>query len=55
VRATRTLLTLGDVERQAEQTVGIRRRGTDVDPFAFTVEQVEVKALAAEIQTGVQH
>jgi len=41
--------------RQAEQTVGVRRRGTDVDCFAFTVEQVEVKALAAEIQTGVQH
>jgi len=24
--------------RQAEQTVGVRRRGTDVDRFAFTVE-----------------
>src|SRR5205085_9613197 len=41
--------------RQAEQTVGVRRRRTDVERFAFTVEQVEVKALAAEIQTGVQH
>jgi hypothetical protein len=41
--------------RQAEQTVGIRRRGTNLDGRSLTVKQMEVETLAAEIQTGVQH
>jgi hypothetical protein len=40
---------------QATQTVGVRRRRTDLDSGTLGVEQVEVEALAAEIQTGVQH
>src|SRR5205085_9805658 len=40
---------------QAEQTVGIRRRGTNLDGRSLTLKQVEVETLAAEIQTGVQH
>ncbi len=40
---------------QAAQTVGIRRRRTDLDRRTISVEQVEVETLAAEIQTGVQH
>jgi hypothetical protein len=41
--------------RQAEQTVGIRRRGTNLDGRTLTIKQMEVETLAAEIQTGVQH
>jgi hypothetical protein len=41
--------------RQAEQAVGIRRRGTNLDGRSPTVKQMEVETLAAEIQTGVQH
>jgi hypothetical protein len=40
---------------QAAQTLGIRRRRTDLDRRPLGVEQVEVETLAAEIQTGVQH
>src|SRR5436190_1427497 len=41
--------------RQAEQTVGIRRRRTNLNGRSLTVKQMEVETLAAEIQTGVQH
>jgi hypothetical protein len=41
--------------RQAEQAVGIRRCGTNLDTRSLTVKQMEVETLAAEIQTGVQH
>src|SRR2546430_16846928 len=41
--------------RQPEQTVGIGRRGTNLDGRSVTVKQMEVETLAAEIQTGVQH
>ena len=40
---------------QAEQTVGIRRRSTNLDGRSPAVKQMEVETLAAEIQTGVQH
>jgi hypothetical protein len=41
--------------RQAEQAVGIRRCGTNLDGRALTAKQMEVETLATEIQTGVQH
>jgi hypothetical protein len=41
--------------RQAEQTVDIRRRNTNLDGRSLAVKQMEVETLAAEIQTGVQH
>ncbi len=40
---------------QSAQAVGIRRRRTDLERRALSVEQMEVEASAAEIQTGVQH
>jgi hypothetical protein len=40
--------------RQSSQTIGIRRRRTDLDRHTLTVEQMEVETLATEIQTGVQ-
>ena len=40
---------------QAAQTIGVRRRRTDLDRRTLSVEQVEVETLATEIQTGVQH
>jgi hypothetical protein len=45
----------GEPLAQPAQAVSIRRRGTDVDRLAITVEQVEVETLPTEIQTGVQH
>jgi hypothetical protein len=41
--------------RQPEQTIGIRRRSTNLDGRSLTVKQMEVETLATEIQTGVQH
>jgi hypothetical protein len=37
--------------RQPAQAIGLGRHRTDLDGRALTVEQVEVEALAAEIQT----
>jgi hypothetical protein len=37
------------------QTIGIGRRRPRLDGLAARVEQMEVKAPAAEIQTSVQH
>jgi hypothetical protein len=53
-RADRLAMPL-ESSRQPEQTVGIRRRGTNLDRRSLTVKQMEVETLAAEIQTGVQH
>jgi hypothetical protein len=44
-----------DALAQALQSIDIRRRRADLDRNTFIIEQVEVEALAAEIQTGVQH
>ena len=40
---------------EAAQTVTVGRCGADLDRLACLVEQVEVEALATEIQTSVQH
>jgi hypothetical protein len=40
---------------QSTQTIGVRRRRTDVDRRTLSVKQVKVETLATEIQTGVQH
>jgi hypothetical protein len=53
-RPNRLAVTL-EPSRQRVQTVGIRRRRSELDRRTFTVEQMEVETLAAEIQTGVQH
>jgi hypothetical protein len=41
--------------RQTVQSIGIGRRGTNLERRTLAVEQVEVETLATEIQTGVQH
>ena len=38
--------------RQAVQPIGVRRRRADLDRLAVTVEEMEVKTLATEIQTA---
>src|SRR5207249_1031444 len=44
-----------DTSGQAVQTIGVRRRGADLDLLAQLIEQAEVETLAAEIQSSVQH
>ena len=38
--------------RQAVQPIGVRRRRADLDRLTVTVEEMEVKTLATEIQTA---
>jgi hypothetical protein len=45
----------GEARAQPAQTVSIGRRRPDLDRLPALVEQVEVEAPAAEIQTSVQH
>jgi len=40
---------------KAAQPVSVGRRRPDLDRLPAVVEQVEVEASSAEIQTGVQH
>jgi hypothetical protein len=40
---------------QAAKTIGVRRRGANLDRLARLIEQAEIETLATEIQSGIQH
>ncbi len=54
-RRENRLAEAADTSGQAAQSVGVWRRGADLDPLAQLIEQAEVETLAAEIQSHVQH
>jgi hypothetical protein len=53
--AQHTLARIAQSLHQPRQPVPIGRDGADPGPLALTVERLPVEALAAEIQSHVQH